>query len=340
MVANLTSCVGEKHLVDVLLEKGIALQKVFLPEYGLRGYGEAGDPVTDAVDSVTGLPLVSLYGKTKKPTQEMLADVDVVVFDIQDVGVRCSTHLTTLHCVMEACATYQVPLVVLDRPNPNGHYVDGPVLDLHFQSFVGKHPIPLVHGLTLGELAHMINGEGWLQDGIQCVLKVIPLANYTHRTPYSLPIPPSSNLPNDQAVALYPSLVLFEGTTISTGRGTPFPFQVLGYPDSTFGDFQFKPISMPGQALHPRYQGHVCFGFDLRNNPALHRLDLQYLIYFYRQTRGQLLPFYHLTFDVYAGSAQLRYQLGAGLSEAEIRASWQSALAAYKAKRKKYLLYK
>ena len=339
LVANLTSCVGEKHLVDLLLEESITLEKVFVPEHGFRSHSGAAEPVADAVDPSTGLPLVSLYGKTKKPTQEMLANVDVVVFDLQDVGVRCYTYLTTLHYVMEACATYQVPLIVLDRPNPNGHYVDGPILDQQYQSFVGQHPIPLVHGMTLGELACMINGEGWLSTGLHCDLKVIPVANYTHQTPYSLPIPPSPNLPNDQAVALYPSLVLFEGTTISTGRGTPFPFQVLGYPDTSFGNFQFTPVSMFGKTLTLKHQGQACFGMDLRKVPAPHRLELQYLIYFYQQARVQQLPFFGPTFDLHAGSEQLQKQLEAGLAEAEIRASWQPALTTYKAKRKRYLLY-
>lgn len=339
LVANSTSCIGEKHLVDVLLAQGIQLQKVFAPEHGFRGYNGAGESFEDAVDPVTGLPLVSLYGKTKKPTQEMLANVDVVVFDIQDVGVRCYTYLSTLHYVMEVCATYQVPLIVLDRPNPNGHYVDGPALDLKFQSFVGKHAIPLVHGLTLGELAHMINGEGWLRDGLQCDLRVIPVANYTHHTPYLLPIPPSPNLPNGQAVAMYPSLVLFEGTTINAGRGTPFPFQALGYPDASFGDFQFTPVSMPGKALHPKHQGQVCFGFDLRKTMAPHRIDSQYLIHFYQQAKALGLPFFGPTFDIHAGSNVLRNQLEAGLSAEAIWTSWQPALQAYKVKREKYLLY-
>ena len=339
LVANPTSCVGEKHLVDILLEKNIALQKVFTPEHGFRGNSGAGEVVANTTDTVTGLPLVSLYGKTRKPTREMLADVDVVIFDIQDVGVRCYTYLTTLHYMMEACATYQIPLIVLDRPNPNGHYVDGPVLDPQFQSFVGKHPIPVVHGSTLGELAHMINGERWLQGGIRCELKVIRVANYTHQTPYSLPVPPSPNLPNDQAVAMYPSLVLLEGTTISKGRGTPFPFQALGYPDASFGDFQFTPVSTPGKALHPRYQDRLCFGLDLRNTDPVNRIDLRYLLYFHQKAREKSLPFFGPTFDIHAGSAQLRHQLETGLSEEAIWTSWQPALQAYKARRKKYLLY-
>lgn len=339
LIANTTSCIGEKHLVDMLLAKNIALKKVFTPEHGFRGNSGAGEAVVNSKDVVTGLPLISLYGKRKKPTQEMLADVDVVVFDIQDVGVRCYTYLTTLHYVMEACAAYQIPLIVLDRPNPHGHYVDGPVLDQQFQSFVGKHPVPIVHGLTLGELASMINGEGWLQDEIQCDLTVIPVANYTHQIPYSLPIPPSPNLPNDQAVAMYPSLVLFEGTTISAGRGTSSPFQVLGYPEASFGNFQFTPVSMPGKAQHPKHQDQVCCGVDLRTVAVPNRLDLQHLIHFYQQTKALALPFFGPTFNIHAGSEQLRNQLEAGLSEAEIRASWQQALAVYAAKRKKYLLY-
>lgn len=339
LVVNATSYIGAKHWVDVLLEQGITIQKVFAPEHGFRGDYEAAQAFNDTKDPTTGLPILSLYGQVKKPTQAMLADVEVVVFDIQDVGVRCYTYLTTLHYVMEACAAYQVPLIVLDRPNPNGHYVDGPVLDLKFQSFVGQHPIPLVHGMTLGELARMINGEGWLQDQQQCNLKVIPVVNYTHQTPYSLPRPPSPNLPNDQAVALYPSLVLFEGTFISAGRGTPFPFQVIGYPDTSFGHFQFTPVSMPTKALNPKHQNQLCFGLDLRKTPPPSRLDLQYLLHFYQQARARSLRFFGPTFNMHAGSEQLRQQLEAGLSEAAIRNSWQKELAVYKAKRKKYLLY-
>lgn len=206
LVVNPASCVGVRHLVDVLLDQGIAVKKVFAPEHGFRGDSGAGELIVDAVDSATGVPIISLYGAVRKPTQDMLEDVDVVVFDLQDVGVRCYTYLSTLHDVMEACAAHQCPLIVLDRPNPNGHYVDGPVLDLAFQSFVGKHPIPVVHGMTLGEMACMINGEGWLQDRLRCALTVIAVKYYTHQTPYSLPIPPSPNLTNDQAVALYPCL--------------------------------------------------------------------------------------------------------------------------------------
>jgi uncharacterized protein YbbC (DUF1343 family) len=241
LVVNATSCVGPKHLVNVLLDAGIAVQKVLAPEHGFRGDHGAGKFIDDTVDPSTRLPIISLYGAVRKPTQAMLADVDVVVFDIQDVGVRCYTYLSTLHYVMEACAVYQCPLLVLDRPNPNGHYVDGPVLDLAFQSFVGKHPIPVVHGMTLREMACMINGEGWLQDHLQCALTVILVKRYSHQTPYALPIPTSPNLSNDQDVALYPCLSFFEETTISTGRSTPFPFQVLGYPDPSFGTFQFTP---------------------------------------------------------------------------------------------------
>ena len=339
LVVNPTSCIGEQHLVDVLLKKGITLQKVFAPEHGFRGDLGAWETFADGIDAATGVPIISLFGKVKKPTQTMLADVDVVIFDIQDVGVRCYTYLSTLHHVMEACAAYQIPLIVLDRPNPNGHYVDGPVLDLKFQSFVGKHPIPVVHGLTLGELAHMINGEGWLQDGVQCALQVIPVANYNHQTPYTLPIPPSPNLPNDQAIALYPCLVFFEGTTISAGRGTPFPFQMLGYPAASFGPFQFTPVSMPGKALHPKHQDQLCYGLDLSKAPPPNRLELQYLLHFYQQAKAQALRFFGPTFDIHAGSDQLRQQLEAGLTEPAIRASWQKDLAAYKAKRKKYLLY-
>ncbi|XWN34651.1 MAG: DUF1343 domain-containing protein [Roseivirga sp.] len=336
VVVNHTSYVGEKHLVDLLLEKGVTVQKIFAPEHGYRGNQEAEIAFGDEKDPKTGLPVVSLYGKMRKPTQAMLEDVDVVVFDIQDVGVRCYTYLSTLHNVMEACIAYQRPVVVLDRPNPNGHYIDGPILDLQFQSFVGKHPIPLVYGLTIGELACMINGEGWLQNQQHCDLTVIPLQNYTHQTPYSLPIRPSPNLPNDQAVALYPTLVLFEGTTISVGRGTPFPFQVIGYPDSSLGDFQFTPDDHTGNVRHPQQR---CYGVDLRTMAPPHRLDLQYLLRFYRLLADRGKDLFGPTFDIHAGSDLLRQQMEQGLGEEAIRASWQPGLEQYRAKRQKYLLY-
>lgn len=339
LVVNAASCVGARHLVDVLRDEGVTVQKIFAPEHGFRGDHGAEKWIDDAIEPSTGLPIVSLYGAVKKPSQEMLEDVDVVVFDIQDVGVRCYTYLSTLHHVMEACAAYQCPLVVLDRPNPNGHYVDGPVLDLAFQSFVGKHPIPVVYGMTLGEMACMVNGEGWLRDQLRCALTVIPVKHYNHQTPYSLPLPPSPNLPNDQAVALYPCLCFFEGTTISTGRGTPFPFQVLGYPAPNFGSFQFTPVSLPGQAPSPKHQDQCCFGIDLRSAPRPAYLDLQYLLRFFRLATAQGVSFFGPTFDIHAGSALLRKQMEAGCSEEEIRASWQVDLKAYKGIREKYLLY-
>jgi uncharacterized protein YbbC (DUF1343 family) len=339
LVVNPASCVGARHLVDVLLDQGIAVKKVFAPEHGFRGDSGAGELIGDAVDSATGVPIISLYGAVRKPTQDMLEEVDIVVFDLQDVGVRCYTYLSTLHDVMEACAAHQCPLIVLDRPNPNGHYVDGPVLDLAFQSFVGKHPIPVVHGMTLGEMACMINGEGWLQDQLRCALTVIAVKYYTHQTPYSLPIPPSPNLTNDQAVALYPCLSFFEGTTISTGRGTPFPFQVLGYPAPSFGAFQFTPIGLHGKAQCPKHQDQQCFGMDLRNTQRSHCLDLQYLLHFFRLATVQGVSFFGPTFDMHAGSTLLRQQMEAGCSEEEIRASWQKGLKVYGDMRKKYLLY-
>jgi len=339
LVVNQTSCVGEGHLVDVLLDADIAVQKIFAPEHGFRGDSGAGESVADAVDPATGLPVISLHSAVRKPTRAMLEEVDVVVFDIQDVGVRCYTYLSTLHYVMEACAEHQCPLIVLDRPNPNGHYIDGPVLDPAFRSFVGMHSIPVVHGMTLGEMACMINGEGWLQDRLQCALTVVSVKNYTHQTPYALPMPPSPNLPNDQAVALYPCLSFFEGTTMSTGRGTSFPFQVLGYPASTFGTFQFTPMSLSPHAQYPKYQDQCCFGIDLRHERRPLRLNLQYLLHFFQLAIAQGVPFFRPNFDIHAGSGQLRQQMEAGCSEEEIRASWQERLKAYSAMRKQYLLY-
>ena len=339
LVVNHTAYVGERHLVDVLLEAGIAVHKVFSPEHGFQGDVGAGHSVDDTVSPTTGLPIISLYGAVKKPTQAMLEDIDVVVFDIQDVGVRCYTYLSTLHHVMEACAAYDRPLIVLDRPNPNGHYVDGPVLDLAFRSFVGMHPIPVVHGMTLGEMACMINGEGWLHNQRLCALTVIPVKHYTHQTPYSLPIPPSPNLPNDQAVALYPCLSFFEGTSMSIGRGTLFPFQVLGYPGASFGVFQFTPTSIAGSAQNPKHQDQCCFGMDLRHTQRPHCLDLQHLLHFFQLANAQGLPFFAANFDIHAGSALLRQKIEAGCSEEEIRSGWQEELKVYGKMRKKYVLY-
>jgi uncharacterized protein YbbC (DUF1343 family) len=337
LVVNQTSMVGDKHLVDVMLENDIEVKKVFAPEHGFRGQADAGEKVESGKDPKTGLPIVSLYGKNKKPTAEQLADVDVVIFDIQDVGVRFYTYISTMHYVMEACAENNKHLIVLDRPNPNGDYIDGPVLEEEHRSFVGMHPIPIVHGLTVGELAGMINGEGWLEGGLKCELSVIRMENYTHHTPYELPVKPSPNLPNQQSIRLYPSLALFEGTSISVGRGTYMPFQVVGYPDKRFGEFSFMPESIEGMAKYPKHEGKTCYGVDLRNitPPAF---TLRYLLDFYRMSDFKE-EFFNNFFEKLAGTSELRDQIKAGFDEQEIRLSWQEDLTKYKEMRKVYLLY-
>ncbi len=336
MVVNHTSMVGRTHLVDTLLASGIAVKKIFAPEHGFRGEADAGEHVSNATDKKTGLPLISLYGNNKKPTAEQLADVDVVIFDIQDVGVRFYTYISTMHYVMEACAEHGKKLLVLDRPNPNGHYFDGPVLKPAFRSFVGMHPIPVVHGLTVGELANMINGEGWLTGGAKCQVEVIKAANYTHRTKYVVPVRPSPNLPNEASIRLYPSICFFEAAPVSVGRGTPYPFQVIGGPNPQFGNFTFTPVPTPG-AKNPPLQGQQCYGLDLRND-TLNHFTLRYVIDFYRKADNKE-KFFTNFFEKLAGTDALRKQIAAGLDEAAIRKSWQPDLQAYGATRRKYLLY-
>ncbi len=336
MVVNHTSTVGRTHLVDTLLANGIAVKKIFAPEHGFRGEADAGEHVSNSTDKKTGLPLISLYGSNKKPTAEQLADVDVVIFDIQDVGARFYTYISTMHYAMEACAENGKKLLVLDRPNPNGHYFDGPVLKPQFKSFVGMHPIPVVHGLTVGELARMINGEGWLTGGAKCELEVVQADGYTHRTKYIVPVRPSPNLPNEASIRLYPSICFFEAAPVSVGRGTPYPFQVVGGPDRSFGSFTFTPVSTPG-AKNPPLQGQQCYGLDLRSD-TLNSFTLRYVIDFYNKSSNKE-KFYNSFFDKLAGTDALRKQIAAGLSEAEIRKTWQADLDAYRAMRKKYLLY-
>lgn len=344
LVVNQTSRIGNTHLVDTLISKGINIQTIFAPEHGFRGKADAGEKVADGKDKATGIPLISLYGKHKKPTTNDLKGIDWVLFDIQDVGARFYTYISTMHNVMEACAEHQVKFMVLDRPNPNGHYVDGPILDPAFKSFVGMHPVPIVHGLTIGEYARMINGENWLKDGIQCRLTVVPSKYYSHDTPYELPVKPSPNLPNIRSIYLYPSLCLFEGTVMSVGRGTNTQFQVYGHPDYTAGDYQFTPVPMEG-AKYPKHQDKICIGKDLRNIPIVdlqtnHGFDLGYLIASYQNFEDKEQFFLkNLFFDKLAGTDQLRQQIIAGLSEAEIRASWAGDLEAFKEKRAKYLMY-
>ena len=340
LLVNHSSMVGPNHLLDTMLTLGLDVQRIFVPEHGFRGDADAGAHIADGRDPRSGLPIVSLYGASKKPSPQQLEGLDVLVFDLQDVGVRFYTYASSMHYLMEACAEEDLPVVVFDRPNPNGDYIDGPVLDLAFRSFVGMHPLPVVHGLTLGELAEMINGEGWLKDGVVCDLTVVEMANYRHDSPYQLPLPPSPNLPNALSIRLYPSLCLFEGTEVSIGRGTPFPFQVAGYPDPSFGSFAFTPQSSAG-ASEPLQEGQLCYGIDLRGEEGLdHRFTLKYLLSFYEKS-GRKADFISRRrfFNLLAGSDRLLQQIESGMGEAEIRASWEDELAAYSRLRARYLLY-
>ncbi len=325
------------HLVDSLLSLKIRVKKVFSPEHGFRGTANAGEKVTNEIDKKTGLSIVSLYGKNKKPTTKQLEGIDVVIFDIQDVGVRFYTYISTLHYVMEACAENNIPLIVLDRPNPNGFYVDGPTLNLKYKSFVGMHPVPLVYGMTIGEYAKMINGEHWLANGVQCNLTIIPLKNYTHQSRYSLPIRPSPNLPNDQAINLYPSLGFFEGTTINAGRGTEHQFQQYGAPFFPKSNFSYTPKPNFG-AKHPKFENKLCYGVDLKNVAKLKTVNIQYLIDAYQKTPKNM-TFFGTTFTKHAGSQVLEKQLKEGETAKEIHNSWQPKIEIFKKIRKKYLLY-
>jgi len=339
LVVNQASTIQGSHLVDSLLALGVNIKTIFSPEHGFRGDADAGEKVDNSIDEATGIPIISLYGSHKKPTPEDLEGIDIVVFDIQDVGVRYYTYMGTMSLVMEACAELDIPVLVLDRPNPNGHYVAGPVLDLKFKSFVGVFPIPIVYGLTIGEMAHMINNEGWLNSK-KCDLKVIKNLNYSHKTLYDLPIQPSPNLPNSRSVELYPSLCLFEPTVISIGRGTTYPFQVIGYPDSTFGKFSFTPISIEGMSKNPKYKDQNCFGIDLRENGGNERFSLKYLIENYNKYGGGESFFTSASFfDKLAGTDNIRLMMLDGKSELEIERSWQVKLNEYLVMRKKYLLY-
>ena len=342
VVSNQTGLVGAVHLVDTLLASGVRVVKVFAPEHGFRGEADAGEHVQDGRDQRTGLPLISLYGSNKKPSKEQLLDVDVIVFDIQDVGVRFYTYISTLHYVMEAAAEQGKKVVVLDRPNPNGFYVDGPVLATKYASFVGLHPVPLVHGMTVGEFARMINGEKWLKGGAVCDLSVVACTGYAHHRFYELPVRPSPNLPNMSAVYLYPSLGLFEGTLVSVGRGTDRPFQLIGFPGCTVGRTVFTPVSMPG-AKDPPYKGQECRGIDLQEygsfQSRLNRtLNLQWLIGMYEAAPDRK-AFFTPFFDKLAGGPSLREQIQAGWDEERIRTSWQPGLNAFRQLREQYLLY-
>lgn len=338
LVVNNTAKVGNTHLADTLVSRGVQVKKIFGPEHGFRGDAADGEHVTDAVDAKTGVPVVSLYGKNYKATPEQVQDLDILIFDIQNVGARFYTYISTLHYLMETCAENNKKLIVLDRPNPNGSYVDGPIREEEFKSFVGMHPIPITHGMTIGEFALMINGEGWLGSGKKCELQVIKVKNWKHNDDYSLPVRPSPNLPNDQAVRLYPSLCLFEGTVISLGRGTPTPFQILGNPELKDMTFTFTPVPLKGYSIEPPHKNSLCYGMDLRAVTPPHKVDLSYLIMFYQKYPDKE-KFFTPYFEKLAGTAKLRQQIKDGLTEEQIRASWKPGLDEFKVKRKKYLLY-
>jgi len=340
IVVNHTSLKENLHLVDFLLKEGIKVEKIFAPEHGFRGDASAGETIKDGVDEQTGIQVISLYGENRKPKPEHLEGLDIVVFDIQDVGCRFYTYISTMHLVMEACAENEKPMLVLDRPNPNGDYIAGPMREPGFESFVGMDPIPLVHGCTVGELAQMINRERWHDAPQKCELTVIPVENYSHTMRYSLPVQPSPNLPTDLAVRLYPSLCFFEATSVSIGRGTDFPFQVIGGPKPELGDFTFTPRSIPGVAVNPLNEGEKCYGVDLRELDEVPQFTLKYFLDFYNSyeneedflTRERWL-------NLLAGTDELIRQIRDGLNEKEITESWQPELNEFKALRKKYLLY-
>lgn len=346
VVANQTSVIfknnsseAHTHLVDSLLSLGISIKKVFAPEHGYRGKADAGEYVKDGVDIKTGLPIVSLYGSNRKPDPEAIKDLDVVIFDVQDVGVRFYTFTSTLHYVMETCAALNIPVLVLDRPNPNSHYIDGPILELEHKSFVGMHPVPVTHGMTIGEYAKMINGEGWLKAGVKCSLRIIPVDNYHHKKNYNLPIKPSPNLPNGKAINLYPSLCFFEGTNVSSGRGTETQFQVFGSPFLNPEKFSYHFTPKPNKgAKNPKHKSIKCYGRDLRSSEVLDSINLTWLIDAYKYS-SEKEGFFNPFFTKLAGQTKLQAQIKNGLDVAEIRKSWQKGLEKFKKIRANYLLY-
>lgn len=340
LLVNQTSVIGQQHVVDVLLQHDVNIVAIFAPEHGFRGDHDAGATVNSGTDSKTGLPVLSLYGPNKKPDPSQLSDIDVLIFDIQDVGVRYYTYISSMHYLMEAAAEADKAFIVLDRPNPNGRYLDGPVLDLTFQSFVGMHPIPLLHGMTVGELAQMIKGEGWINNADTLNLTVIPVVHYQRTMSYSLPVRPSPNLPNDKSIELYASLGFFEATPLSIGRGTPYPFQVIGYSKFGLGNFQFTPVATPGAAMNPPLKDVASIGQDLRTATA-DGLDLSYLINWHQLFAQQQETFFNAPafMDKLAGTDQLRLQIEQGKTEQQIRAGWQPALQVFEQQRQPYLLY-
>ena len=325
------------HLVDSLLKLNVQVKKVFAPEHGFRGNLDAGEKIINSIDEKTGIPIVSLYGKKRKPSFEDLDGIDVIIFDIQDVGARFYTYLSTMHYVMESCAENNIELIVLDRPNPNGHYIDGPVMTKESMSFVGLHPVPIVYGMTIGEYAKMINGEKWLRNNLNCKLKVIEITNYDRNKKYKLTFKPSPNLPNQQSINLYPSLCFFEQTPVSVGRGTEKQFQVIGTPYWENFKFNFTPKSMPG-AKYPKYENLTCYGLNLENEEHLSKIDLKWLILAYKNEKNKD-NFFKSGFHRLAGNKLLEEQIKKGLSEKEIRKTWKNALDNFKLIREKYLIY-
>lgn len=341
LIANHTSYVGKVHIVDTLFRLGVNLKTIFAPEHGFRGKEDAGGTVKNSIDQKTNLPVISLYGKNKKPSPEQLEDIDIVVFDIQDVGARFYTYISTMHLAMEACAELGIEFLVLDRPNPNGFFVDGPVLDQKYKSFIGMHSIPIAHGMTVAELAKMINDQAWLKDGLQCKLSWVVCENYNHTKLYQLPIKPSPNLPNMISVYFYPSLCLLEGTVLSVGRGTEKPFQYVGHPDFKEGDIKFTPKSGSG-SKYPKHENKACLGFDINKMGVdsiirTGKLNLAFVIQMYHLSPKE--NFFRSSFNKLAGNSSLKQQLISGATEKEIRQSWEPALNDFKKLRIEYLLY-
>lgn len=340
LVVNQTSRIGDQHLVDYLLGKKLTIKRIFAPEHGFRGEAGAGELIDNSEDRDTGIPIISVYGKNRKPTAGQLSGIDIVIFDIQDVGCRFYTYISTLHYMMEACAENNITLLILDRPNPNGDYIDGPILQPAFRSFVGMDPIPVVHGCTIGELAKMINGEKWLANGIKARLEIIKVANYTHSMKYQPPTRPSPNLPNYLAIRLYPSFCFFEATSVSVGRGTQFPFQVLGFPDQSFGTFSFTPQSLKGLEINPLQKNKKCFGDDFRELKEVPQFTLSYFInWFHKFKNKEKFLTRSQWFNQLMGNDIVLKLILEGKTEAEIRKSWETELANYGAIRQKYLLY-
>lgn len=342
---NHTSTINNTLLVDSLVASHFTIKTIFCPEHGFRGEAEAGASIQSSKDAKTGIPIVSLYGKNKKPTPEQLKGIDIILFDIQDVGCRFYTYISTLHYIMEAAAENNIKVIILDRPNPNGYFVDGPVLEPTYRSFVGMHCVPVVHGMTIGEYGTMVNEEGWLANGIHCDMQVIKMQNYDHKMRYSLPIAPSPNLQTDESVYLYPSLCLFEGTSVSVGRGTSIPFQIFGSPDLQIGDYFFTPNPIKGVSENPQHKGEKCRGYNLtsyanNHKDSLNSFSIEYLLQAYRNCTNQATFFTNAAFfDKLAGTKNLRQQIINGTNENEIRQSWQNDLQHFKTIRKKYLLY-